>query len=158
MHSVVIFAFFTRAICFIVLFYRFQVRRSSSSQYYNFSTPEWKLIKCIHETPRKVCVWVIVLRWPLRPIGILFQSLNCITVYSSRTGSCRMDQWVRVSFCCILMIKYSLYAISCFTLLKISFKCRQMLSNSEYRFLNKNEPPFFTKLAHCFYNLKTIVN
>lgn len=37
-------------------------------------TPEWGLIiKCIYEISWLVCVWTIVLRWPLKHVGLLFK-------------------------------------------------------------------------------------
>ena len=68
MHSIMILKFFAKMIDFIVHFERFLAGRWSTLRYYNFSTPDWELIKCIYETPRQVCVWAMVLRWPSRLI------------------------------------------------------------------------------------------
>lgn len=66
-------------IWFGVFFERFLPRTWLSLQYHYFSTLKWNSIKCICETPRQDCVWAIVLRWTLRPIGLLFNYFVTLT-------------------------------------------------------------------------------
>lgn len=52
-----------------------------------FFNPDLNLINCIYEIPRQVFVWAIILRWPSRPVGLLFVNklidtwVFCLFVY-----------------------------------------------------------------------------
>lgn len=66
--------FYTKSIGFIVLFENF---RQGGGSHYNILfvlNLEWNLIKCIYDSRRHVCIWVMVLRWPLRHVCLLFKN------------------------------------------------------------------------------------
>lgn len=70
MHSIMFLKFSTKIIVFLSPFCNIS-GREGVVLFNFFFTPEWNLFKCMYEVPRQICVWAIVLRYPLRPVGFL---------------------------------------------------------------------------------------
>lgn len=89
MHSLVILNVFHQNFRFHCHFCKISRRCGCSlcMEYFNFFfTPEWDLMKCIYEILRQICMWALVLRWPLSPVDLLFINTNYVRLKGSENN------------------------------------------------------------------------